>query len=456
MLPFFGNGQTNNHVQISNIEIEGNKRTRENIILRELDFHVGDSIPMSNLNTRIEKNKTLLLATGLFLMVDMNIKEWSDDFNIEISISVKEAGYFFPLPIFELADRNFNVWWNQFNRDFKRVNFGLSPIISNISGRKDLLKGTVQYGYTQKLELSYTLPSINKKQTVGLTTNVLMTRNKEIGYQTQENIVDFFRADDKIMFRRFRYGIGFTYRPKLYQTHLFQSTFYHRTINSQVSELNPEFFLNGDEKQRFFAIQYQFEHNRLDLRAYPIKGHFVGVRVIKEGIGLFNDINRFYVRGTLGYYYPFKKNEKYSIATAARGRVHFQRQQAPYYNNTALGYFADYLRGYELYAIDGMDYIYLKTALRYQIWSRNIDWKKAMPVKKLRVMPLRVFLSTHVDMGYVNDPYYTENNPLANDYLISAGVGLNFVLYIDKVVQVEYSVNKMGEKGLYLHFNLAL
>jgi len=36
--------------------------------------------------------------------------------------------------------------------------------------------------------------------------------------------------------------------------------------------------------------------------------------------------------------------------------------------------------------------------------------------------------------------------------MIGFGAGIDFVTYYDKVLRVEYSINRMGEKGLFIHF----
>ncbi|MGK0389000.1 MAG: hypothetical protein ACI94Y_001734, partial [Maribacter sp.] len=166
LFSFSSYGQENGFVVISNFEIEGNKKTKEGTIIRELDFKIGDTIQLSNLATRLGKNQTLLLNTLLFLEVNMNIGNWdTEKSQVTIQIKVKETWYIYPIPIFELADRNFNVWWNQYDHSFKRVDYGVRLYYNNLSGRRDILKGVIQLGYTQKYELEYSMPFINKAKT---------------------------------------------------------------------------------------------------------------------------------------------------------------------------------------------------------------------------------------------------------------------------------------------------
>ena len=51
-----------------------------------------------------------------------------------------------------------------------------------------------------------------------------------------------------------------------------------------------------------------------------------------------------------------------------------------------------------------------------------------------------------------NDPNYLALNDLANTSLYGAGLGLNVVTYYDKMLRIEYSINKEFEGGFYLHF----
>ncbi len=443
------------YVIIENFEFEGNKKTREKTITREMDFGIGDTLSFKDLQTRLEKNQVLLLNTGLFYEVDLTVRSWAEDNRVSISVKVREAWYIYPIPIFELADRNFNVWWVQQNRSLKRINFGVRMYYANITGRKDLLKGVLQFGYTQKYELEYTMPFINEAQTLGFTTNFLVTRNREVGLRTINNDVDFYREDDDFMLRRYRYGFGLTYRPGLYQQHKLEASYFHRVVADTVAFQNPDFLLDGNTKQRYPAIGYTFKHDQRDLKAYPMSGFYAEAEITKEGFGLFKDHNRLFLTGTYAQFIPIGEKKKYGIGLIGKGRVQMLRNKPAYYSNRALGYEEDYIRGYEFYVIDGSDFGYLKTSVRYEIFKKRINWKKAMPFKAFKIMPFRIFLVTNFDMGYVNDPHYDFENPLANDLLLGGGVGLDFVIYVDKVIQIEYSVNRLGEKGVFLHYNLS-
>lgn len=71
---------------IQQINIVGNQKTKENIILRELDFVVGDSIKKEDLAKRIDLNSRKLVNTNLFITVEIN---YTQNTNNRIVINVK-------------------------------------------------------------------------------------------------------------------------------------------------------------------------------------------------------------------------------------------------------------------------------------------------------------------------------------------------------------------------------
>ena len=106
--------------------------------------------------------------------------------------------------------------------------------------------------------------------------------------------------------------------------------------------------------------------------------------------------------------------------------------------------------------IDGLDYGYWKNSIRFQLLKKEINWGEYMPIPQFKVMPFRIYLSLNQDLGIVNTPFYAQGNPLANRWLWSGGLGLDMITYYDKVIQIQYTINHLREKGLFLHFKLIL
>jgi Surface antigen variable number repeat len=99
----------NSAVQVDSIVIKGNKRTKSRIVTRELTFSHGDTLPLSTLSAILEQNRLRLMNTNLFLSAKINLKNWTEENHVIVQIDLIENWYLYPIPIFEIADRNFNV-----------------------------------------------------------------------------------------------------------------------------------------------------------------------------------------------------------------------------------------------------------------------------------------------------------------------------------------------------------
>ena len=448
LLPFLSTAQT---VTVDSISIIGNKKTKPHVVLRELNFKLGDTLNLDDMTERFAENRLLLLNTGIFRVADFNVKNWdTESKKAHIELTVIETLPILPVPIFELADRNFNVWWKEMGRDLERINYGLILYHFNLTGRRDKLKLSGQRGYTRKAEIDYTLPGVNKSQTIGLGFNVLFARNKEVAFRTFENRLEFFKSPDSFLYRRFRASARAFYRPKLFSTHRVELFYHNNNIDELVNtDLNPDFFGEDKTELSYFALQYNFICDKRDIKPYPSKGFLFSATLRKDGLGIMNDRNSFHLSSRFAKYIPLSK--RFSIEAIAQGRYSFVRKQQPYFDLKALGFNEDYIRGYEFYVIDGLDYIYQKTALRFNIFSGDINFGKLSPFEALRKMPTRVYFNLNNDLGYTNDPYFNEGNPLNNSLLWGRGVGLDIIVYYALVVQMEYSFNHLGEKGFFLH-----
>jgi outer membrane protein assembly factor BamA len=437
------------YVYLDSVEFVGNKKTRAAYMLREMNFRPGDSILLSELMPALKTNERLLLNMGLFSAVSLNVVRWEGR-HITLQGKVNEIWYIIPWPSVELADRNFNVWWVEMGRKLNRINVAVFLDWANFSGRNDPVSITAQTGYTRKLELDYRLPLVRPDKPIGFSINALYSDNKEVAFECRDNKLLFFQnlETSERLFRRFRVGGSVMYRRGIFARHELGAHYLDLQVGDTVARMNPDFFLDGKTNQRTLNLKYRFSYDRRDVRPYPTKGYYLRGGMEKVGVPPFDDADQWFVSGAVGAYWPLHKRWHVSLWAQGRKALLYGPRQ-PFYNQVALGYFNDYVRGYQYYVVNGQDFALLQTDLHFKLLDVTMQVPR-FPLKRLRQIPLRLYCRWHGDLGYVWDRYYGAGNPLSNRLLGGTGLSFDAVLMYNAVFQADYTINFLGEKGLYL------
>ena len=139
-------------LKVRNIYIEGNKKTRAFVILREMTIHQNDSFPAKDMDIVLLQNRLNIFNIKLFNEVTVNIKNWEED-SLDLFIKVRERWVILPAPIIAFADRNVAEWWRQYRHDFKRLQYGIQLNWDNLSGRNDRLYFAMSFGFAQRLDI---------------------------------------------------------------------------------------------------------------------------------------------------------------------------------------------------------------------------------------------------------------------------------------------------------------
>ena len=216
---------------VARIDIAGNSKTKDYIILRELPFIIGDSLDAKQLAPAIIQAKQLLINTQLF--VDVQIDPMATDGQWQIRIQVKERWYLLPLPYFRLVDRNFNQWWVDQNRSLDRVNYGVKFIQNNVSGRNDNLNVWLITGYNRQFSARYTIPFIDKKLTKGFSIGFLHATQKELNIATVANKQVFLRHTSDAR-KTWRMDASYSYRPDRFKRTTIRLSYFNETIAETI------------------------------------------------------------------------------------------------------------------------------------------------------------------------------------------------------------------------------
>ncbi len=436
------------YLMIKDIQIIGNKRTKEQVILRELSFEIGDVFLEDDLSALFEEDKNKLTRTRLFLSIDIEYHKLSDN-KVNVLIKVTERWYIFPFPIFKIHARNFNDWWQNLDHDFNRTSYGIKFYQYNIRGRNEKLKLQAQFGYIKDFEIRYQIPYLTKSQKNGLSMGVGYTQNNQIGYKTQENKQKFIDFGNKAGDASFAY-FTFTNRPSFYTTNSFTLAYQQNNVHDSIAILNPHYFQNNAESESYFRLKYSLKKDHRNEVSYPLRGYLLDFSINKLGLGISDDINQLQIN--LNYFKFFDLNKNYYLSTRIGGGLNALNNSS-YKNARALGYKPNALRGYELYVVDGQSFALHKTTFKKRLFKTEgkLGFLKA---KQFNTIPIAVYLKTYFDWGYVsnNNGLVEQKNSLANQFLYGTGLGLDIVTYYDFVLRIEYSLNNNGDTGFFINF----
>ncbi len=434
---------------VDRVLIVGNKVTLRRIIERELSLDPGDTIRERALPPILEWDKNKLYNLRLFNTVSVRALDMGNS-HIDILVELTERWYIFPVPIFELSDRNFNEWWNNYNHDLTRINYGIRLYKYNFRGRNESLRLTAQFGFYRKFDLQYRIPNLDRTQKHGLTFNIDFGAPRNLAYQTVDHRLEFLRKDNVVR-ESFGAGITYSYRKTFFETHSLTYGYRNSNVIDTVLTLNPIYYNDSKTTQRFSHLSYYFVSEHRDVVMYPLKGYQFTGYIAKNGLFPGDDINQVEVNLTYAYHAPVGLKYFFSNFSSVFWSTPYNQ---PYSSYDALGYRNLVIRGFENYVIEGPTFALNKTTFKRKIFgtSWNID---SMPIEQFRYFPLAVYLKVYADFGYVeNYPYYQEkdlNMRLSNRFLMGAGAGLDIVTVYDLVLRLEYTFTQDERGGFFLN-----
>jgi len=458
---------------IGDITIIGNKITKSHIITRELTFRKGDTIAADHfdrLKTRSEQN---IFNTSLFNSVHITSLTTENGVT-NIYIIVTERWYIFPVPIFEIIDRNINVWLSETAHDrLARLVYGASVSWFNFRGRNETVDLEVRSGYTQRVNFSYSVPYINHEQNAGLNFHFAYSRTHQTNYATQFNNPVYYNDTNNFSIKGVSGSVEYTYREGLYNTHYADIGYVFAETEDTVQKLNSDFFGSHKMNERYFILRYFYKSEHRDYIYYPLKGYEYNLEAVRNGFSfLGDDIGFSYITFDYRkYWHLFESSStqqtdaaltnaasdrsfmnRWYFAIRLRGKVSDNNFQ-PYFNVRALGYGNDFVRGYEYYITDGQSFGLVKTNLKFELMRRREFHAGFIPLEKFATIPFSFYLNLFGDAAYSQDTQFSRTNTLTNSWLVGYGAGIDMLTYYDIVFRLEYSINKFGESGFFLHFS---
>jgi outer membrane protein assembly factor BamA len=430
---------------IQTIQIDGNKVTKEKIILRELVFIIHQNYSGTDLDRLIQESRENLLNTELFNFVE--IEKAGEPSSLDIFIHLVERWYIWPIPLFEHAERNLPTFLK--NPDLHKTNYGLQLNWNNFRGMKEELSLKARLGYKEQFSLIYFKPNIDRDQKHGFGFGYNLFRQHEVRYKTFDNEPLFLKMEDDYLIETLSADLMYSYRPKIHLSSRV-SLSYSETLFRNDS-LHVDFL--GIEKGKYlrnFNLALNTTIEQRDNIAYPLEGYMLSLSLLQRGLGFVSDypVSKT-ILTILASHHQVLANRLY-LENAAKIRLSKNEAQ-PYFLREALGG-ATYLRGFEYKLIDGNSYLLSVNNLKFALVPEIDHHFKWIPWEQFNRIHYSIYSNLFFDAAYVCSPVY-EGSPdqLGNTWLYSFGIGFDFVTYYDQVFRLEFTENSIGQFGVFLH-----
>ncbi len=430
---------------VGNIFIQGNRVTKPFIITRELPFKTGDSITLQQLTQYFSQSREHLINTRLFNDVTISLKEFRG-YYVDVNIDVKERWYIFPLPYARPVDRNFTAWAQQ-GYSLSRFDYGLKYSQYNFTGRNDYLRVWLITGYSREVEMAYDRPNTGKNLVHGFGGGFLLSGQQEINAITQNNQQVFVSRDSiqnagKYLQTQATISLRYYYRPAIRTRHFFRLSMNQLKIDSSVLVINPNYFLNHRLSLLYPELFYSINYNNVDYVPYPIRGVLFEASILQRGFTADMNMTQLIAKSSEAFSFA----PKMYFVTQNFGVLRLPFKQS-FFNQQLLGYGDYYMRGLEKYVVDGVGLLLDRNTVMRELAHFSIPFLRGTSHDHI---PFRIYVKTYADVGYVFNRYNNLNS-LQNTLLYTYGAGFDVVTFYDLVLRLEYSVNQLGEKGLFFH-----
>ena len=437
---------------IRSILIEGNKKTKDYVIKRELLFHE-DSF--YSYDESLEQLITLseFRVANLNLFNKVNILSEVDTTNhyevcIKIVIRVVEKWYHWPIPFVEFSDRNFNVWRN-LDFDPNRTNYGLYFFNYNLWGKNHTLKTKLKTGYNTKLGLEYRIPFLSEISNWGIKTLIDYSSLNELWYETTNDSLQFYKNGENNLIKNIQASIEFSKRITPFTSIYILTQYQNDQINSSVP--TNDYLINNAKNQNTFKTQLRLEIDKRNNLFLPTEGSYL--RADMTGLSWINKSSEYNFR--LGFKIQKFTKISSSIYTALSCHTQFNSNKNPPYSQRKILGYQESIRGFEHYVVDGRSGIKGNAAIRFHALKSYLSLP-FIPFKNYQELPLNIYLEVYSDAGYVDYNFPNKTNQLVNAFLYSGGLGLNTLFYNDRILRLEFSLNSLKEHGFFVHFIKAI
>ncbi|MDZ7266594.1 MAG: BamA/TamA family outer membrane protein [candidate division KSB1 bacterium] len=402
---------------ITSVVITGNRQTKAQIILREIKSQVGTVFDPEV----VEADRMRLLNLRLFSRVDIAGVAVAD--GVQLVITVQEAWYIYPYPIFFMNDR-----------DWGKLSYGAGLLHYNFRGRRETLAISGWAGYNPALQLDYGNPwMFNHANLFGRWSFSAQTeRNRYLTTSRQE-------VNEK------RLGGMFTLGKRFGLFNFFSLSFGYSSLRFEPQHVrdprsNAMLDLGGADNRASVIASYL--RDARDFHEYPRRGSYVSLWVKRTG---FTATAQRYWRygGELRRYRKIYRG----VALAGRGMADFASRRVPLddlvnfgFRHRIRGHFYRRLHGENL-ALASVELRVPLIPLRYHRLEESPLFQDSLIGRYMRTLKFGVSAGLFADYGVIwnHADGFTPDRGRAG-----FGAGLHLHMPFLNVLRLEAAVNEDG------------
>ncbi len=402
-------------VVVDSISIEGNEKTKEYIILRELTFEAGDTVSVGEL----EFSRDRINSMKLFYSVKFNF--YGEGFHKNLEIAVKESWYIFPVPFIRLQSNKLS-----------RSNFGATLNWNNFTGRNDKLNVFAILGYDPSYGVSYSSPQVSSE--LNLSFFISLSRHK-INNKSQKakEIVG-----EKFHYSTYDVVLGLGSRINIFNEYYFNLGF--RYLESPYA--GEGITASGTKTDRNPFVRANYSYDSRDFKLFAKEGFLIFGSLMWLGWGIENFNYEIVSLDVRNY-------KTLSGDLVARWRVVTRNAfgtNIPFYDYSYLG-FNNYVRGNKNKEREGLHSALGSVELSYPLlksWIFSI--KLPLLPQNLTSVNVSVQLNVFADTGLT---YNTGEKIDLKKFDSGYGFGIVILFLPYNAVRFEYAFNEFG-RGEFL------
>lgn len=446
--------QENQEILVSKIEIEGNNRTKTEIILREIEFATGDTIPLTVFEDKVERSKENLTNTSLFNLVSINYSQSSEN-EVFVFVKLVERWYILPFGAYSLMEGGLGSWWQ--NKNWRHLALHGYVKDYNFLGRRQQLLSRLSIGYEQSVGLTYYIPYINESKTLGLMFDGRASWQKVIPTHTVDYKYRYTRNEGQRLLRSYYLSTSLVYRPAYRVTEQFSVSYYNLNFSDTLMMANPS--ISSRNNIQYVNLFSKFKMDYRDDKAYPLKGFYYDLIASYSGLSLLKDevFMGAYLQTNFRFYKPLTENF-YWASGINLSTSKYQNDVS--YLGQEIGSSGNEMRGFELYRIPAKNFAIIKNNLKWNFLPKRYYKIPFIQYEKISLIHFAAYLNLFADIATYQSDYrrsFFSHENISPKYIYTLGAGLDLVSYYDIVFRMEASRNYLfNQWGFFVHLKSSI